>query len=162
MEVISTKQIGWILVGISVALFITLTLMVNEILELQALPHQSCPLPANICPFKTNVPIPAVVAYIIDLAIGALGAFLILTKEKIERMTSESQQKWKKVVKSLEGEERHVYELIGSSGGMLFQNELVEKSRMNKVKVSRILDRLETKGLVERRRRGMANIIVLK
>jgi uncharacterized membrane protein len=28
--------------------------------------------------------------------------------------------------------------------------------------VSRILDRLETKGVVERRRRGMANMVVLK
>jgi uncharacterized membrane protein len=33
---------------------------------------------------------------------------------------------------------------------------------MTKVKVSRILDSLETKNLLERRRRGMSNVVVLK
>jgi uncharacterized membrane protein len=162
MEVLSTKQIGWILIGFSVVLFIVLTLTVNEILALQSLPHQSCPLPDAICPFKTNVPIPTVVGYIVDLALGAFGAFLILAKEKIEKITTESQQKWKKVVKTLSGEDKLLYELVGNSGGFLFQNELVEKSGMNKVRVSRILDKLEAKGLIERKRRGMSNIVVLK
>jgi len=162
MELLSTKQLGWILIGISVFMFFILTLMVNEILELQSLPHQNCPLPDAICPFKTNVPIPAVVGYIIDIGLGALGIFLILTREKIEKITVESQQKWKKLVKTLEGEEKQIYELIGSAGGFMFQNELVEKSKMNKVKVTRILDKLEAKSLVERKRRGMANVVMLK
>jgi len=77
-------------------------------------------------------------------------------------MTTESQQKWKKLVKTLEGEEKRIYELIGSSGGFIFQNELVEKSGMNKVKVTRLLDKLEAKRLVERKRRGMTNVVILK
>jgi len=162
MEILSTKQLGWLLIGTSVAMFFILTILVNEILLLQALPHQDCPIPDPICPFKNNVPIPAVIGYIIDLGLGALGGFLILSKEKIEKITVESQQKWKKLVKTLEGEEKQIYELIGSSGGFLFQNEIVEKSKMNKVKVTRILDKLEAKGLVERKRRGMANVVMLK
>jgi uncharacterized membrane protein len=162
MEVLSTKQIGLILIGFAVAALIVDSLMVKEVLTLQSLAHQDCPLPDPVCPFKNNVPIPAVVGYVVDIGLATLGAFLVFTKEKIERITTESQQKWKKVVKSLEGDEKQLYELIGSSGGLLFQNELVEKSKMNKVRVSRILDKLEAKSLIERRRRGMANIIVLK
>jgi uncharacterized membrane protein len=44
----------------------------------------------------------------------------------------------------------------------LFQAELIEKTDFNKVKVSRILDKLEGKGLIERRRRGMTNLVLLK
>ncbi|MBS3124728.1 MarR family transcriptional regulator [Candidatus Woesearchaeota archaeon] len=65
-------------------------------------------------------------------------------------------------VKSLEGEEAQVAALLVEAQGMMFQNELVEKTQLSKVKVTRILDKLEGKGLVERRRRGMTNVIILK
>ena len=44
----------------------------------------------------------------------------------------------------------------------MFQADLIEKLNLGKVKVSRILDRLENKNLIERKRRGMNNLIVLK
>jgi len=162
VEVLSAKQLGWILIGTAVAIFFVHSFMVNEILALQALLHKDCTLPENICPFKSNIPIPAVIGYLLDVGLGGLGAFLILSKRQVERIMTESQQKWKKIVKGLEGEERQIYELIGSRGGFVFQNELVEKSGMNKVKVTRVLDKLEAKGLVERRRRGMSNVVTLK
>ncbi len=59
-------------------------------------------------------------------------------------------------------EGRKLYDLIGGAGGAIFQSELVDKSGFSKVKVSRILDRLEGRGLLERRRRGMTNIVLLK
>jgi uncharacterized membrane protein len=65
-------------------------------------------------------------------------------------------------LKSLQDDERKVYDLIVNAEGFMFQNDLIEKTGYSKVKVSRILDKLEMKGIVERRRRGMANIVVLK
>ena len=44
----------------------------------------------------------------------------------------------------------------------MFQADLIDKSGLGKVKISRILDRLEGKGLIERKRRGMNNIVVFK
>ena len=44
----------------------------------------------------------------------------------------------------------------------MFQSDLVEKSEFPKAKVSRILDKMEARGLLERKRRGMANAVVLK
>ncbi len=162
MESINSKTIGWMLIGIAVTIFLIHSFMVNEILSLQALLHKDCDLPDNICPFRANIPIPAVLGYIVDFGLGGFGALLILSRRQSERTVVESQQRWKKVVKNLEGDEKKIYELIGNSDGLIFQNELVERSGMNKVKVTRLLDKLETKGLVERRRRGMSNVIVTK
>lgn len=67
-----------------------------------------------------------------------------------------------KPVPSLDGEQKKIYELIVAAGGSALQGELVEKSGINKVTVSRILDKLEMRSLIERRRHGMSNIVVLK
>ena len=53
-------------------------------------------------------------------------------------------------------------ELIIKSDGTIFQSELAEKSGLGKVKVTRVLDKLEGKGIVERKRRGMTNVVILK
>ena len=63
---------------------------------------------------------------------------------------------------NLAGDEKTLYSFILNNEGTVFQNDMVKNLGYSKVKTSRILDRLEAKGLVERRRRGMANLIVLK
>ena len=42
------------------------------------------------------------------------------------------------------------------------QGDLVVQSGLSKATVSRTLDLLESKGLVEKRRRGMGNVVLLK
>ena len=46
---------------------------------------------------------------------------------------------------------------------MLISNtaDLIEKTGFGKAKMTRIIDRLEGKGFVERKRRGMTNVVVL-
>ncbi len=67
-----------------------------------------------------------------------------------------------KIIRTLKPEEREIYNMIKDAEGAIFQAELVEKSGYSKVKVSRILDRLEGRGMVERKRRGMTNIVIAK
>jgi uncharacterized membrane protein len=62
----------------------------------------------------------------------------------------------------IKGGEAQVYKIIADENGMVFQNKIIEKTGFTKVKVSRILDTLEHKGLLERRRRGMSNVVVLR
>ncbi len=62
----------------------------------------------------------------------------------------------------LKDDERKIYKVILDSDGIINQSELAEKTGISKSNVSRVLDLLESKGLVERRRRGMGNIILLK
>jgi uncharacterized membrane protein len=59
-------------------------------------------------------------------------------------------------------EEQKIVSLIINEGGTMFQSQLVDKSGYSKTKVSLILDRLEAKKILERRRHGMSNAIVLK
>jgi len=164
MQLFSGKELGWILIGIAVALFLVMSFMVSNILQLQTLlaAAQGCTLPDSVCPYKNNIPIPAVLGYIIDASIAGLGLFLIVSRKQTERITMESKEKWRKLERTLEGEEKKIYDIVGQSGGFIFQNELVGRSGMNKVKVTRVLDKLEARGLVERKRRGMANVVTLK
>ncbi len=58
-------------------------------------------------------------------------------------------------------EEKQVYKLIAEQGA-IFQADLIEKTGYGKAKVTRIIDRLEGHSLVERKRRGMTNVVVIK
>ncbi len=62
----------------------------------------------------------------------------------------------------LSDDERTVYELLKNKEGSMYQNEIVTATVYGKVKVTRILDKLELQGIIERKRRGMTNIVVLK
>ena len=62
----------------------------------------------------------------------------------------------------LKDDERKIYKVILDADGIISQSEIAEKTGISKSNVSRVLDLLESKGLVERRRRGMGNIILLK
>ncbi len=61
----------------------------------------------------------------------------------------------------LDSDSRRVYDLLRNANGSLFQSDLIRETGFSKVKLSRLLDKLEQGGLVERRRRGMANLVVL-
>jgi uncharacterized membrane protein len=63
---------------------------------------------------------------------------------------------------NLEPDEKRLYDLIAAGGGMVFQSDLVEKTGFPKARVTRLLDKMEAKGILDRRRRGMTNAIVLK
>ena len=63
---------------------------------------------------------------------------------------------------TLDKEEKVIIKALENADGTIFQSDLVEKTQFGKVKVSRILDRLEGRGLLERKRRGMTNVVVLK
>ena len=81
--------------------------------------------------------------------------------EKIKRVEKEVRRKVIDYSK-LDKDERIIVKIIEESNGGIFQAELVEKSGMDKVKVTRILDRLEGRALLERKRRGMTNVVILK
>ncbi|OYR41685.1 transcriptional regulator [Halorubrum sp. Ib24] len=57
--------------------------------------------------------------------------------------------------------EREIYETILDEDGVMAQSDIVDATDLSKATVSRTLDSLETKNLVERRRRGMGNMVLL-
>lgn len=69
---------------------------------------------------------------------------------------------YKKILDKLNEDEKKVLEKVIESKGSILQSELIEKTSFNKVKVTRILDKLEGKHIIERKRPGMSNMILLK
>jgi len=63
---------------------------------------------------------------------------------------------------NLSNDEKLVLEKIIEAQGIIFQSALVEKTKFSKSKISRILNKLEAKGLIERKRHGMTNVVILK
>lgn len=59
-------------------------------------------------------------------------------------------------------EEQRLYTLLVENNGSLYQSDLVSKTGFSKVQITRILDRLEGVGIIERKRRGMTNVVILQ
>lgn len=62
----------------------------------------------------------------------------------------------------LNDEELKVYHYLQEHKGSAFQSELVRELGLTKVRTTRILDRMEGFGVLERKRRGMTNIVILR
>lgn len=126
----------------------------------------SCPMWGTI-DFQTNMSIGIMIFVII---IGLYLVFFskdekIVTKIKTFKPQVEpnkiTKENYKKIMNTLNSEEKTIFGKIVDSQGSVFQSDLVDE-KFNKVRVTRILDRLEGKGLIERKRRGMTNIVILK
>lgn len=71
-------------------------------------------------------------------------------------------REWAENADDLHDGEREIYEVVLDSDGVVEQSTIVEETDLSKSHVSRKLDVLESKELVERKRRGMGNVVVLK
>jgi len=89
--------------------------------------------------------------------------WLIDRNEPVLTGAAELRRRWDELLEKISNpEEKRIVGLIIDEGGTIFQSQLVDRSGYSKSKVSLILDRLEAKRIVERKRRGMSNAIVLK
>jgi uncharacterized membrane protein len=61
------------------------------------------------------------------------------------------------VLRLLDGDERRMFLALKDAGGESLQKDLIEKTKMSNAKVTRVLDRLEDKGLIVKERHGMTN-----
>ena len=104
------------------------------------------------------------------LALGIVGIlvifslFIIFSKpdEKIIVKKIKEKKPQKEInLSSFRQEEKQAYNLVRENGA-IFQAELIEKTGFSKARMTRIIDKLEGSGLVERKRRGMTNVVVMK
>src|SRR3989339_458848 len=72
------------------------------------------------------------------------------------------EKKKKLNLENLDQDEKKVIKLLQEENGGMFQADLMEKLEIGKVKATRLLDKLEAKQLIERKRRGMNNLVVLR
>lgn len=149
--------VGIFLIILSVIFFLSTFALVSKLNETT---HLSCPAAPGECPHE-GVFIITIEGYVglgVAAIVGLVGVYLLMmSKEGMKPRKIKS-----KKIAGLKKDEKDIIKIISNSEGAIFQGELVEKSGLSKVKVTRILDVLEGKGFVERKRRGMSNIVLLK
>jgi len=161
MKMNKTRLISTGIISLSLILFILFFMLTDEIMKAQAIEcQQVCgvSMPEE-CPHTQSIPPVSYIGFTISFLILLAGIYLWVNSEKAIGRENKIP---KTVMKSLSKDEKKVFEIIVNSGGAVFQSELIEKTGFSKAKVSRILDKLEVKNLVERRRRGMTNIVIVK
>ena len=104
----------------------------------------------------------AVAVYI--LIIGIVMVFAKEETKTIEKTITKTIKEKKKPLdlSGLDGKEKELVKLIQENSGAMFQAELMEKLGVGKVGMTRMLDKLEAKQIIERKRRGMNNIVIIK
>jgi len=160
------KHVGWIIIGMA-ALMIIIVFLYSA--ALKDIVSSSCTAVGHgdSCPMYETITKQNYLAFTIIGILVIFGVILITTKpnEKIvvkkikERIVAE-----RKPVDytRLNNEEKHLVKLLEEADGGIFQSDLVDKSGYGKVRVTRILDKLEGRQVIERKRRGMSNFVVLK
>jgi len=158
------KNVGFLILGISVLIIIIILIFNNA---MKTIVNEGCPAvhAGYSCPAFITITQQTYLAIAITGVIVIIGLVLIFSQEKdriiIKKINTNNKKEKEISLKELKPEEKQVLKLIQEQRAM-FQADLIEKSEMGKVKISRILDKLENKNLIERKRRGMNNIVVFK
>jgi uncharacterized membrane protein len=107
------------------------------------------------------------VVSVASVVAGASAAYL-LTGSEVETdgdekdIIEQRRREWEDHAEELRNGEKEIYEVVLESDGVVEQSTIVEETDLSKSHVSRKLDVLESRDLVERKRRGMGNVVVLK
>ncbi len=156
------RTLGFVFILFAIIIAAFTAWVTDDIKKLNSFLHKDCTLPEDVCPFNTLMPPESVVGFGISVIMAAFGILLIIISRKDSKGKMVETKKIEDAIEALTGDEKAVYDTILASNGTIFQSELVEKSTLDKVKVSRVLDKLEGKGLIERKRRGMSNVIIVR
>jgi uncharacterized membrane protein len=170
------KIAGFIIMGISLIIGIIIYAFnraLSQIVKTSCSHGDSCPMWGSIS-FHTTI---STVIMVLIFLIGVYLVFFgreekIITKIRTVKLKEKKgiavkkqedyDEKIKKAMSTLTKEEKAVVESVMEKQGAIFQSEIAEKTGYTKVKVTRILDRLEGQGIIERRRRGMTNMVIFK
>ncbi len=161
------KYVGLLIIGLAVIIGVIVFLFNNAlttIVDMSCSHGTSCPMYGTI---QTQTYISVALISIIVI-IGLILLFvreekqIVIKKIKEKSLDGQKLKDKEQNLKLLDSEEKKLYQLLIDSQGTIFQGDIVEKSGFDKVKVTRILDRLEGKQLIQRLRRGMTNVVIIK
>ncbi len=153
------KNVGFLILGIAVIVG-AIVLIFN--IGLKDIIGQSCTHGPS-CSMYSTLAVQTWISISITALIFIIGLFFIFSKEPERIIIKKVKEKKKKLnLEGLDKDEKKIIDILEAENGAVFQSALMEKMEMGKVKTTRLLDKLEAKQLIERKRRGMNNIVVLK
>jgi uncharacterized membrane protein len=108
-----------------------------------------------------------VVLLVASSIVAGMSVVYLMLFDDVKRPTAEMLlesrlSRYERIIPTLKDDEQKIFQVIIDSQGIIAQSELSELTGVSKSNVSRALDLLESRGLVERKRRGMGNTILLK
>lgn len=157
------KYVGYLLLGVSILIIVIIFMFKTTLTNFV---DSSCTLAhgGEYCPMYDTINLQTYLALAIIGILIIVALILIFSKPKekiIIRKVKEIKPRKNWDLSKLKPEERQVLELI-QSNKTIFQADLIDKTGFSKAKMTRIIDRLEGQGFVERKRRGMTNIVVIR
>lgn len=155
----ANKNLGYTLIAVSIIL-LTILLFVKADMDEQGaylckLVEADPNLSLEDCPAHDNTSSWLLIAAIVVIVLGLGAGISMVLPKKIAQSTI------KVDTSKLDSEEKNIYEILKKNNG-IYQSDLIKETGLTKVRITRVLDKLESKGIIERRRRGMTNAIFLK
>ncbi len=163
------RNVGFMIIGIAVLLIVIIFLYDNALKEIV---KDNCGDPHSlVCPMNKTIDQQTYLALGIVGFLVIVAIILIVSKpheriviqEKTIKVKVPFKEKKKEFdMTNLDSEEKKVIEFLKEENGTMFQASLMEKLSIGKVGMTRLLDKLEAKQYIERKRRGMNNVVVLR
>ncbi|MEK6812114.1 MAG: hypothetical protein AABX76_01000 [Nanoarchaeota archaeon] len=155
------KHVGFIIIGIAVMLVLIVLLFQSALKDIVL---ASCGSPhALSCPMNQTIKQQTYLALGIVGILLVLGFVMIFNKPKEKIIIRNIKEKKKRLnLTGLDSKEKEVVNILEKENGTVFQATLMEKLGTGKVGITRLLDKLESKQIIERKRRGMNNVVVLR
>lgn len=159
------KNVGLLIVGIGIVMTIVVLLFSSVLKDTIGLTCSHGPT----CEMYSNVNVQTWISLSIVAIVFIIGFMIMFTKPKEKIITQEKvivkkiKEKKKKLdLSGLDAKEKEVVKILQDENGTMFQADLMEKLGVGKVGMTRLLDKLEAKQIIERKRRGMNNVVVLR
>jgi len=155
------KNVGYLVIGISIIFMIIVLLFYSTLKGISG--------ETNTCEIDEPCPLHQTLNYQFYFSLAIVGLLLVtglviaFMKPEEKIVVKKVKERKKKInLEKLDRDEKKVVKLLQNENNAMFQGTLKEKLDIGKVKLTRLLDKLEAKQLIERKRRGMNNIVVLK
>ncbi len=156
---LENKHVGILVMGISFVIGIIILIFNKGLRDIAA---ETCSHGPE-CTMYSTISLQTWMSLAIAGVVFILGLVIMFNKPKDRIVIKTVKDKKKKLnLEGLDALEKKVITMLQSENGAVFQKTLMERLEIGKVGVTRLLDKLESKQLIERKRRGMNNIIVLK
>ena len=153
------KNVGYLIIGLAIVMVIIIFIFNSALKDIVA---QTC-VHGPACTMYDTIKTQTWLSLSITGIILIIGIFIRFNKPREKIVVKTIKEKKKKLnLDGLDKKEKEVIEILQKENGTIFQAELMEKLETGKVGLTRLLDKLEAKQLIERKRRGMNNIIVIK
>ena len=154
------RNVGYLIIGIAVIIGVIIWIF-NA--GLKRIVGQTCSH-GGACTMYDTITVQTWLSLAISGIVLIIGLFLIFSKEQEKIVIKKVKQKIRKKKLDLSGlgsEEKKAVKILQEENGAIFQKTLMERLEVGKVGMTRLLDKLESKQIIERKRRGMNNIVVL-